>query len=217
MDAIVIAAGEGRRLRPITERWPKPVLPIDGRPVIATLVRQLMDEGLGQITVVTGYLGGQVEELLSGLDLRYAAQPSPRRLPGRRPPRARGRSCAPGPRLRRGHGVLSRRPGRGGQRRRRRRDRGAGGRAERPHRGRGRARSAGRQPRCDASAVVCAALAPDRPHRPRESARSAVRARGRVSACDRRGKADSGGRDRPDADLTEPADLVLENFPYLGG
>ena len=29
-----MAAGEGRRLRPVTERWPKPVLPIDGRPVL---------------------------------------------------------------------------------------------------------------------------------------------------------------------------------------
>ena len=41
VEAIVMAAGEGRRLRPITERWPKPILPIDGRAVIATLVRQL--------------------------------------------------------------------------------------------------------------------------------------------------------------------------------
>ena len=39
--AIVMAAGEGRRLRPITERWPKPVLPIDGRPVLGTLLREL--------------------------------------------------------------------------------------------------------------------------------------------------------------------------------
>ena len=36
-----MAAGEGTRLRPFTERWPKPVLPIDGRPVVATLVRGL--------------------------------------------------------------------------------------------------------------------------------------------------------------------------------
>jgi glucose-1-phosphate thymidylyltransferase len=77
MDAIVMAAGEGRRLRPVTERWPKPVLPIDGRPVIATLVRQLTEEGLGPITVVTGYRAEQVEELLSGLELRFARQPSP--------------------------------------------------------------------------------------------------------------------------------------------
>ena len=36
-----MAAGEGTRLRPLTERWPKPVLPIDGRPVLATLLREL--------------------------------------------------------------------------------------------------------------------------------------------------------------------------------
>ena len=33
-----MAAGEGRRLRPLTESWPKPVLPIDGRPVAAELI-----------------------------------------------------------------------------------------------------------------------------------------------------------------------------------
>jgi hypothetical protein len=76
-DAIVMAAGEGRRLRPITERWPKPVLPIDGRAVVATLVQQLQDEGLGPITVVTGYLAEQVEELLAGLDVRFVRQPEP--------------------------------------------------------------------------------------------------------------------------------------------
>ena len=77
MDAIVMAAGEGRRLRPITERWPKPILPIDGRAVVATLVRQLRTEGLGPITVVTGHLAEQVEELLAGLDVRFARQPEP--------------------------------------------------------------------------------------------------------------------------------------------
>lgn len=72
-----MAAGEGTRLRPITERWPKPILPIDGRPVIATLLRQLAEEGLGPVTVVTGYLAEQVEELLDGLDVRFARQPEP--------------------------------------------------------------------------------------------------------------------------------------------
>ena len=76
MNAIVMAAGEGTRLRPITERWPKPVLPIDGRPVIATLVRQLAEEGLGPVTVVTGHLAEQVEALLDGLDVRFADQPA---------------------------------------------------------------------------------------------------------------------------------------------
>jgi len=79
--AIVMAAGEGRRLRPLTERWPKPLLPIDGRPVIATLIRELVCAGCGPITVVTGHLGEQVEALLAGGEafgtaIRYVRQPS---------------------------------------------------------------------------------------------------------------------------------------------
>ena len=36
-----MAAGEGTRLRPLTDRWPKPILPIDGRPVVVTLLAEL--------------------------------------------------------------------------------------------------------------------------------------------------------------------------------
>jgi NDP-sugar pyrophosphorylase family protein len=82
MEAIVMAAGEGRRLRPVTERWPKPILPINGLPVVATVVRELRAAGCDRVTVVTGYLAEQVECLLgdgSGFDLelRYARQPRP--------------------------------------------------------------------------------------------------------------------------------------------
>jgi choline kinase len=75
VQAIVMAAGEGRRLRPVTEHWPKPILPMDGRAVIGTLIRQLTDEGLTPVTVVTGHLAEQVEELLAGLDVRFVRQP----------------------------------------------------------------------------------------------------------------------------------------------
>jgi NDP-sugar pyrophosphorylase family protein len=77
-----MAAGEGRRIRPLSERWPKPVLPIDGRPVIASLVRELAAAGFATVTVVTGHLAEQVEELLGdgsafGLALRFVRQPRP--------------------------------------------------------------------------------------------------------------------------------------------
>jgi NDP-sugar pyrophosphorylase family protein len=82
MQAIVMAAGEGRRLRPLTERWPKPILPIDGRPVIGSLLRELEAAGCRSVTVVTGHLAEQIERLLGGgdafgLELRYARQPRP--------------------------------------------------------------------------------------------------------------------------------------------
>jgi CTP:molybdopterin cytidylyltransferase MocA len=75
VKAVVIAAGEGRRLRPLTERWPKPLLPIDGKPVIATLLRELEQAKLAPVTVVVGHLGDQIRRLLDGLDVRFAEQP----------------------------------------------------------------------------------------------------------------------------------------------
>jgi NDP-sugar pyrophosphorylase family protein len=82
MDAVVMAAGEGRRLRPLTERHPKPVLPIDGRPVLATLLRELAGAGVGRVWLVTGHLAGQVEALAGdgdgfGLDVVAVHQPEP--------------------------------------------------------------------------------------------------------------------------------------------
>ena len=76
-----MAAGEGRRLRPITERWPKPVLPIDGRPVIVTLLHELAEAGCERAWVVTGHLAEQVEELVTGcepgLEIQFVRQPEP--------------------------------------------------------------------------------------------------------------------------------------------
>jgi glucose-1-phosphate thymidylyltransferase len=75
-----MAAGEGMRLRPISETWPKPVLPVDGRPVIATLLRELAHAGCSRAFVVTGHLAEQVEALVGdgsgfGIDVSFARQP----------------------------------------------------------------------------------------------------------------------------------------------
>jgi NDP-sugar pyrophosphorylase family protein len=80
LQAIVMAAGEGSRLRPITERWPKSILPVDGRPVIATLLHDLRAAGCDRVTVVTGHLAEQVEALLGdgsafGVQVAYVRQP----------------------------------------------------------------------------------------------------------------------------------------------
>ncbi|HUQ23191.1 MAG TPA: nucleotidyltransferase family protein [Gaiellaceae bacterium] len=82
MPAVVMAAGLGTRLRPLTERYAKAVLPVDGRPVVARLVRDLAAAGCPHVTVVTGHLGDQVRRLLGdgsgfGVSLRYVSQPEP--------------------------------------------------------------------------------------------------------------------------------------------
>lgn len=75
-----MAAGDGTRLRPLTERWAKPILPIDGRPVLATLLRELARSGLGRATIVVGHLAEGVETLIRdgawGIDVRCVRQES---------------------------------------------------------------------------------------------------------------------------------------------
>jgi CTP:molybdopterin cytidylyltransferase MocA len=80
--AVVLAAGLGTRLRPLTERYAKPVLPIDGKPVVAQVVRDLAEAGCPRITVVVGHLAEQVQRLLGdggsfGVALDYVRQPQP--------------------------------------------------------------------------------------------------------------------------------------------
>jgi NDP-sugar pyrophosphorylase family protein len=80
VEAVVMAAGEGTRLRPVTERWAKPVLPIDGRAVLATLLRELAAAACQRVWLVTGYLAEQVERLAGdgsafGVEIRVVHQP----------------------------------------------------------------------------------------------------------------------------------------------
>ena len=61
--AVVMAAGIGSRLRPLTDDFAKPVLPIDGRPVLATLLRELAAAQIRHVALVTGHQAAQVERL----------------------------------------------------------------------------------------------------------------------------------------------------------
>jgi NDP-sugar pyrophosphorylase family protein len=81
VDAVVMAAGEGRRLRPVTERWPKPVLPIDGRPVLATLLREFAAADVRRVFLVTGHLAPQ-GEALAGDGGAFGVGVQPVRQPG---------------------------------------------------------------------------------------------------------------------------------------
>jgi dTDP-glucose pyrophosphorylase len=79
-EAVVMAAGRGTRLRPLTERYAKAVLPIDGVPVLALVLRELAAAGIVRAWIVTGHLGEQIEALVGdgsafGLDTQYVSQP----------------------------------------------------------------------------------------------------------------------------------------------
>lgn len=63
MNAIIIAAGMGTRLRPLTLSTPKPLIKIFGKPMIERNVEFLLERGLKEIIIVTGYLGEQFSYL----------------------------------------------------------------------------------------------------------------------------------------------------------
>lgn len=64
MDAIILAAGLGTRLRPYTLDTPKPLLPIRGRPILDWILGAL-PAGVERVVVVTHYLAGQIEAYLT--------------------------------------------------------------------------------------------------------------------------------------------------------
>ena len=53
--AIIVAGGRGQRLRPLTDETPKPMLPIDGTPMIEHIVARLRESGIGSIRISVGY------------------------------------------------------------------------------------------------------------------------------------------------------------------
>jgi len=59
--AVVLAGGEGTRLRPYTTVIPKPLLPLGDRPILDILLRQLRAAGCEHVTIATGYLAELIE------------------------------------------------------------------------------------------------------------------------------------------------------------
>lgn len=77
VKAIILSAGQGRRLLPLTESTPKCLLPVSDKPVIAWQIDALLAVGINEITIVAGFQVGLIETLLQQ---HYASHPEIRIL-----------------------------------------------------------------------------------------------------------------------------------------
>ena len=69
MQAVILAAGEGKRVRPLTRSRPKAMIPVANRPIIEYVIDALLKNGIRDIIVVVGYRKEQVTRFLNQLDI----------------------------------------------------------------------------------------------------------------------------------------------------
>jgi MurNAc alpha-1-phosphate uridylyltransferase len=79
MKAMILAAGRGQRMRPLTDHTPKPLLPIHGQPLIAWHLRRLAQAGITDIVINHAWLGEQLVQTLGdgshwGVHIQYSPE-----------------------------------------------------------------------------------------------------------------------------------------------
>jgi len=82
MKAMILAAGRGERLRPLSERVPKALVPAGGRPLVAWLLERLAAAGFRDVVINISHLGAQIEAALGngaafGLAIAYSREAEP--------------------------------------------------------------------------------------------------------------------------------------------
>jgi len=85
MQALILAGGEGTRLRPLTDTVPKTVLPLAGRPLTAYTIDWLERHGVEEVVFSCGYLADGMKAALAeatGPKLTFAVEPEPRGTAG---------------------------------------------------------------------------------------------------------------------------------------
>lgn len=80
MKAMILAAGRGERMRPLTDHTPKPLLEVGGKPLIVHHIEALRAAGFREIVVNLAHLGGQIRDSLGdgralGVGIVYSEEP----------------------------------------------------------------------------------------------------------------------------------------------
>ena len=74
MTTVVLCGGRGSRLRPLTDRVPKPLVKLDGRPILYHLLQSYIDKGYPDFVICVGYRGDMVEEFVASSALRASVR-----------------------------------------------------------------------------------------------------------------------------------------------
>ncbi len=79
MRAMILAAGRGARMRPLTDHTPKPLLQVGGKPLIVWHIERLAQAGITELVINHAHLGQQIEQALGNgrqwqVDIRYSAE-----------------------------------------------------------------------------------------------------------------------------------------------
>jgi len=87
LKALILAAGKGERMRPLTERTPKPLLKAGGKALIVHTIERLRAAGITDILVNLAYLGEQISDYLGdgtdlGVSINYSHEPYPLEVGG---------------------------------------------------------------------------------------------------------------------------------------
>lgn len=82
MNAMILAAGRGERMRPLTDGCPKPLLEVNGKPLIVYHLEALRRAGIDSVVINVSWLGEQIEQALGngsgfGLRIHYSREPEP--------------------------------------------------------------------------------------------------------------------------------------------
>ena len=82
MKALILAGGRGKRLRPITDKIPKSLIPINKKPLIQYTVNYLKKFGINEIIICSGYKSTQIQNFLKkkknfGCKIEYSIEKSP--------------------------------------------------------------------------------------------------------------------------------------------
>ena len=81
MRAMILAAGRGERMRPLTDHTPKPLLTVGGKPLIVWHLERLASAGFTEVIINHAHLGIQIESALGngsqwGLNVQYSPEPT---------------------------------------------------------------------------------------------------------------------------------------------